>query len=125
MFKHLEAKVEEIASLQNSLEIFLDELKATGFDQEDRARVKEKLVDIKKEKAELQKTLNRKKHVYETQIKEVENQLNEREQHLNKLCAQSDVFRTFPDILNYFAEKQSRLNANLEEIRFQLISDES
>ncbi len=119
MFSKLEANIRALEAQQTAISALAEQLQADCFDDEDRATVQQKLVSVTESKAKVEATLARKREIYKTQILGMEQQLSQRH---SKLETQQAVFEAFPDVLEYFARKQSVLTESLASIKTHLQS---
>ena len=120
MFAKLQARIASLDKQHQIMETLSQHLKTDFFDDEDRAMVSQKLTTIAETKRQLEITLHRKQEIYTTQIQGLETQLQKRQRVLEALDKQERVFREFPDLLEYFARRQSKLGETLVIIKDQL-----
>ena len=120
MFAKLHTRIANLEKQHQIMETLSQHLKTDFFDDEDRAMVSRKLTTISETKRQLEITLHRKQEIYTTQIQGLETQLQKRQRVLEALDKQERVFKEFPDLLEYFARRQSKLGETLVSIKDQL-----
>lgn len=120
MFAKLESQMKEVANYENNLKQLSQDILGKEFDEEDRKIVKIKLDEVILLKNQLSKELNHKQNIYHNQIKSMENKLDQRKIKLDSLSKKTNVFQQFPDMLDYFARKQTTLNTTLEKVKNKL-----
>jgi prolyl oligopeptidase PreP (S9A serine peptidase family) len=120
MFAKLQMQIANLVAQQQSMATLGQHLKSDYFDEEDRQMVQQKLLDIAETKRQLEITLVRKQEIYKNQIQGLETQLQRRQKVLESVDKKQSLFKEFPDVLEYFAKKQSRLNETLISIKDQL-----
>ena len=120
LFAPLEQKISE---LQEDLAHFRTLVKCMTpglFDQEDEQKVLTKIVQIESEEKSLQTELTQKVDIYNNHVRSVESQLATRKATLEKFDQETKLFAKFPDVLGYFAEKQSKLQSQVESVKEKL-----
>lgn len=115
-----EARIANLSSQLAKLEVLYSNIQDTQFDDEDRQMVSYKIADLKQIRQTAEETLRQKRQIYETQIKQMQIQLDARQTSLETCDTNAVIFQDFPDILQYFVQKQTRLNHSLEQIKKQL-----
>lgn len=120
LFAKLEAQISSLAEQQKLVTALSEKMTAACFDEEDRRIIQQKLQQISETKAQIEDSLQKKKEIYQTQIIGMEKQLTQR-QKIFESCEQTqNLFREFPDVLDFFARKQSNLSDTLTKIKDQL-----
>jgi hypothetical protein len=120
LFGGLEKQIRDLTQYTVSLLAFHHHLKQTCFDQEDEQFVLVKLQQAQQVKDGLERTLARKREIYDKQVRVMETQLSTRQQQLEGFGGANALFSAFPDVLEYFAKKQARLQESLLAIRQKL-----
>jgi hypothetical protein len=121
LFDKLEAEIKHLALQENNLNVLVTYVAGESFDDEDRTMVHNKLMQITSTKKHLDEVLVKKKEIYHTQVKIMEERLTNRKMNLEDFSKKSNVFKDFPDVLDFFARKQSRLNESLASIKAKLV----
>jgi len=122
LFKKLETEIKALTTQETHLKRLYAMTRKGHFDDEDRKFVQTKIAQLRETKSNLENVLKRKKAIYDSQIKQMEEKLQQRHSELDQFCRQSKVFQDFPDILDYFSSKQARLNAVLNGVKQKLVS---
>lgn len=123
IFEKLEEEIKQLKSQEESLTRFLKHLDTNeNFDTEDKKTVLGKLKQIMLLQQTLQKTLDEKKNIYETQIKQMKAAVDARQKVLENYDHSEQVFQQFPDLLQYFASKQKRLTEVVEEAKTTVLT---
>jgi hypothetical protein len=117
LFVKLEKQIQELANQQKGLLLLVEKVKSNCFDEEDRQLVAQKLQSVIDTKKAIELTLQKKRDIYQNQIIGMEQQLKQRQQLLE---SQETIFKDFPDVLDFFAKKQTQLNQTLLSIKDQL-----
>lgn len=121
MFIKLEGQIKRLNEKEQGLLTLANQLNADVFDNEDRKIVSQKIIETRDMKQTLEVTLIKKRKIYKNQIQGVEQHLKAREQKLEQFDkTQGIIFQEFPDVLEFFARKQTRLNEALVGIREKL-----
>lgn len=120
MFDKLQSQISALGQQQQAMATLVQHLETDFFDEEDMSMVQQKLLDITETKRQFEITLARKQEIYKNQIQGLETQLQKRQKVLESVDKQHSVFKEFPDILEYFARKQSRMNETLISVKDQL-----
>jgi hypothetical protein len=121
LFVKLENQISELIQQEENLRVFADFVTTDAFDDEDRNTVRAKHVHITQTKQHLQEVLTKKKDIYNTQIKTMEIRLQQRQLQLEDFGKKTRVFEAFPDVIEYFAKKQARLNESLTGVKEKLV----
>jgi len=120
MFIKVEGQIQTLAKQEQGLLTLAGQLQDAVFDDEDRRMVGKKILEIQNTKEVLEKTLAKKKEIYKNQIQGMEEHLQARQQVLENFDVQQKIFHEFPDVLEFFARKQTRLTETLTTIRDEL-----
>ncbi len=120
MFAKLETQIASLGEQEKAIGCLCQKIQSDCFDEEDRKMVQQKFLDICETKRQFEITLEKKKEIYQNQIVGLETRLQRRQHVLETFDKQQNVFKEFPDVLEYFARKQSRLNETLTSIKQQL-----
>ena len=117
MFEPLQRKIADVKAQITVIGNLVAELGPECFDDEDRRIVQEKVSQLTETQNEWQADLDRKQNIYETQIRGLESDLAARREVLQKIDESKQCFRDFPDLLQFFVQKQKRLQKNLLQIK--------
>jgi hypothetical protein len=120
LFGKLENQIKSLVTQEESLAQLATYVNSEIFDDEDRAMVRNKQMHITSTKKQLEEVLFKKKDIYNTQVKIMENRLSERQSKLEDFGKKTSLFNDFPDVLEFFARKQSRLNTSLGSVKTKL-----
>ena len=120
MFSKLEQQIKTLTDQQKSIQVLAENLNADCFDKEDRAIIQSKLRLIIDTKRQVEESLQKKKEIYQNQIVGMEKQLTQRQKVLESSDQAQTVFVNFPDVLEFFAHKQSELSGSLATIKEQI-----
>ena len=120
MFSKLEQQIALLTEQQKSIQSMSENLTADCFDEDDRKIIQHKLQQISDTKRQVEESLQKKKEIYQTQIVGMEKQLSQRQKVLENCEQTQTVFKNFPDLLDFFARKQSNLSTSLATIKEQL-----
>lgn len=120
LFGKLEKQIHDLNQYISQLTAFGKHLQQSCFDQEDEKFIVVKLQQAQQVKEGLERTLFRKREIYNNQVKVMEAQLTLRQQQLEGFNGAGQLFEAFPDVLDYFAKKQARLQESLGSIRQKL-----
>jgi len=120
IFHQLELQISQLDTHIQNLVRLGQFMEKNFFDDEDKKMVLYKINETQQVKEGLEKTLVQKQDIYNNQVKVMEHQLENRQQALERFDRETDLFLTFPDILNYFVSKQTRLQKTLNGIRSKL-----
>jgi hypothetical protein len=120
MFVKLEAQIKSLSKQEQDFITLAEQLVSSVFDDEDRRMVHRKILEIQGTRQLMEQTLAKKKEIYKNQIMGMEQQLQARQQALETFDKERKIFQQFPDVLEFFARKQSRLIETLTAIRDQL-----
>ena len=120
LFDQLEKQITDLNGQIHRLMELGKCMKEECFDEEDQQMVLYKIQESQQIKQSLEYTLAQKKDIYNTQVKVMERQLQKRKRSLEDLDERSRLFETFPDILKYFVQKQTRLEHSLQGIKEKL-----
>ena len=121
LFSKLENEIKSLAAQEENLLRFATYVNSETFDDEDRTMVRNKQMHISSTKRHLEEVLSKKKDIYNTQVKMMEQKLVERQSKLEDFGKNTTLFNDFPDVLEFFARKQSRLNETLGSVKKKLI----
>jgi len=121
LFADFENKIRDLDGHIRHLETFRNHLHKSCFDDEDRQEVEKKLVELQQVRAGLQDTLAKKREIYVNQVKALETKVNTRRQELEQYREANAIFDTFPDLLTFFVQKQSRMQASMTAVRNGLL----
>jgi hypothetical protein len=110
MFGKLEDEIKTATETEQELLRFMAQLQVPCFDDEDRAIVLSKLVTTKDRREKLEAQLVQKRGIYRNLVQKVEARLQDRE----KVLEQELLWQKFPDILEFFVEKQHQSGRELE-----------
>jgi hypothetical protein len=121
LFSKLENEIKSLAAQEENLLKFATYVNSETFDDEDRTMVRNKQMHISSTKRHLEEVLSKKKDIYNTQVKMMEQKLVERQSKLEDFGKNTTLFNDFPDVLEFFARKQSRLNETLGSVKKKLI----
>lgn len=122
-FRGLELELHRLASELQSLAEAKASLPASCFDAEDVAILELKERQTVERREALQASLDHKRSIYEQQVRGLEQQIQTRERSLDKLNNSTQLLQKFPDLLEYFTEKQVRLEAELRQIKRELLQE--
>lgn len=89
------------------------------FDEEDMKLVNTKLESEKKYLLQKVKEIEKKRSIYDNALKCVKEMVDTRQTVLENI--EDNVFDNYPDILNFFTEKQDSLNNELETIETTIL----
>lgn len=121
MFIELESNIEDLNKQEKSLLALQEQMdKADCFDDDDLKLIESKLSELQSRRKKLESTLAKKREIYQKKIKGMERQILKRQQTLEHIDKKQAVFREFPDVLDYFARKQSKLNDSLASLKHSL-----
>ena len=120
LFSKLENEIKSLAAQEENLSKFATYVNSDTFDDEDRTMVRNKQMHISTTKRNLEEVLSKKKDIYNTQVKMMEHKLVERQSKLENFGKNTTLFNDFPDVLEFFARKQSRLNETLGSVKKKL-----
>jgi hypothetical protein len=121
LFSKLENEIKSLAAQEENLLKFATYVNSETFDDEDRTMVRNKQMHNSSTKRHLEEVLSKKKDIYNTQVKMMEQKLVERQSKLEDFGKNTTLFNDFPDVLEFFARKQSRLNETLGSVKKKLI----
>ena len=121
LFVKLEDEIRLLTQQEQNLATLASYVAGEAFDDEDRSTVRNKQMHIAATKRHLMEVLVKKKEIYHTQIKMMQARLDDRKTHLEDFSKNSSLFTDFPDVLDFFARKQSRLNETLSTIKDKLV----
>ncbi len=120
LFAKLEAQIASLAEQQKMITILSEKMSAGCFDEEDRKIIQQKLQQISDTKSQVEDSLQKKREIYNTQIIGMEKQLVQRQKIFESCDQTQHLFKEFPDMLDFFARKQSNLSETLTKIKDQL-----
>ena len=120
LFAKLEAQIASLAEQQKMITILSEKMSAVCFDEEDRKIIQQKLQQISDTKSQVEDSLQKKREIYNTQIIGMEKQLVQRQKIFESCDQTQHLFKEFPDMLDFFARKQSNLSETLTKIKDQL-----
>jgi hypothetical protein len=117
MFSKQEQQIASVMKREKTLQILHEKLQAACFDVDDRQIVQAKIMQLQELRNQLEVVLAKNREIYKTQVQGVEKQLIQREQALTEV---DKVFIDFPDLLEFFANKQKQLQESLALVTSQL-----
>lgn len=120
LFAKLEAQIASLEEQQKMIRSLSDKMTAVCFDEEDRKIIQQKLQQISDTKTQVEDSLQKKREIYNTQIIGMEKQLTQRQKIFESCDQTQHLFKEFPDMLEFFARKQSNLSETLTKIKDQL-----
>ena len=120
IFQQLELQISQLHEHIEHL-LKLGQFMGNGFfDDEDKKMILSKISEAQQVKQGLEKTLVEKQHIYNNHVRVMETQLVSRRNALEQFDKDTGLFKIFPDVLDYFAKKQTRLQGTLQTIKQQL-----
>lgn len=90
------------------------------FDQEDLTLVDNEIKILSKQLDCLRREWRHKNHMYNETLVDMENMLQSREQILNNVNAETDLFSCHPNLTHQFATKQAELVKSMSHLREQM-----
>jgi len=126
LFNDLEQQIKDIDKYITGLTSFHGLVSKNCFDNEDHEFVAVKIQQATQLREGLSDTLIRKREIYENQVMTMEQQLQSRQTNMEEfleLSGSGELFDAFPDVLEFFAKKQARLEESLGAIKRKLTSD--
>ena len=120
LFAKLEAQIASLEEQQKMIRSLSDKMTEVCFDEEDRKIIQQKLQQISDTKTQVEDSLQKKREIYNTQIIGMEKQLTQRQKIFESCDQTQHLFKEFPDMLEFFARKQSNLSETLTKIKDQL-----
>ena len=120
LFAPLEQRISELQDNLAHFRTLAKNMTPGLFDQEDEEKVLAKIVQIETEEKAFPTELKRKLDIYNNHVRSVEAQLASRKATLEKFDNETNLFAKFPDMLSYFAEKQAKLQSQVESAKEQL-----
>jgi len=124
LFRVFQSKIEKLTAEMAVLGTLLSEMQKhpDAFDEEDEGLVMASLEHKEKIKASLQHEYSRRRHMYETRIQKLEENLKVRESLLVRVDSQCKVLESNPNLMKRFVQKQSQLQQMLEKLKQQLMT---
>jgi hypothetical protein len=121
-------KLKEKIHIQSNKRVKLQEalgaiVNQEGFDPNDVDVVQRKLFAVTTEEDSLMKELVRREDLYDNQIKNLIQTVNDRAVTLDRLDIELEFFEEFPDLEKHFINKQAELSTEAERLRSQLELD--
>lgn len=122
VFHELVTRIQVVNQHLDNLEKFIAALDSSpDFDTEDRETLKIKRRQLEETRNGLQRTYDHRKNIYDQQVQAMQRSLNARQSILNGVDKETKIFNTFPELLTFFAAKQTNLNSQLEGVKKKLI----
>lgn len=119
MFKELETNIMQCTrNIEKLNKLKLQFSKEQGFDEQDGAIVQKYIDKTKKNCQLLKNELKKKQYIYETGILKMEKAITKRHKLLESTS--NDVFQNYPELLNYFTDKQRKLSSELKTIKTEI-----
>lgn len=116
VFARFETDISDINKKIGCMLAMAENLSADCFDNEDRRMVVNKIQALIIQKDSLEKQLKYRKDIYNTKVKVLEKHVKKRK----KLLDGVKNIQYFPDILDFFAEKQAKMQSELEIVKNQI-----
>jgi hypothetical protein len=117
MFEQLEREVQGLHDQVDKLTTFATQLQESCFDVDDQHYVNTKLEVMKDSRDRMTRTLVKRREIYDTQVRAIEQQLLTRQGVFDN---NDEMFRMFPDVLDHFVTRQGVLYHGLRSVKSKL-----
>jgi hypothetical protein len=119
-FERLREEINVISARLTQLRDFITEIsQKSGFDQEDVERTVQVYKELAMSLQEKEQSLKYREELYTQHIVRLDEMINSRQKFLEKMGS-NDLFQTFPELLNFYVEKQATLTDTLEQLKLKL-----
>lgn len=119
-FQNLKKEIAQIKHQLENLRQFISEISQnSAFDKTDVEQTSNRYKELAMKLQERETTLKYREDLYEKHIVNLENLISERQRYL-ELSQQNQLFNQFPDLLEYYVNKQAQLSEQLQGLRTQL-----
>ena len=117
MFERLVGQIGALQKKEELLRKLAQKIEPTGgFDDEDKTVIDKEIKHLQADLTRLQTELKHKKDIYDLYVVAIEQKIQNRTATLNMV----KDFDHFPDLLQFFATKQNKLQDGLQAVKEQL-----